>query len=137
MKTAELQTKSSQSELSNSDRQSTLPPLDAEMAPQKTPIANGDANNGTGSAPDGGLEAWLVAAGSFCIFFCCLGFSNSFGALADYYITHQLVGRSADDIAWIGSVSAYLQFFSGMIGGPLFDRFGVKVCRHISIDRMQ
>ncbi|OAR02829.1 hypothetical protein LLEC1_01600 [Akanthomyces lecanii] len=77
-------------------------------------------------APDGGLEAWLVAAGSFCIFFCCLGFSNSFGVLADYYIQHQLRGESASKIAWIGSLSAFLQFFSGMVGGPLFDRYGAK-----------
>lgn len=88
--------------------------------------ANGD---GFSKAPDGGLEAWLVAAGSFCIFFCCLGFSNSFGVLADYYIQHQLRGESASKIAWIGSLSAFLQFFSGMVGGPLFDRYGAKASR--------
>lgn len=77
-------------------------------------------------APDGGLEAWLVAAGSFCIFFCCLGFSNSFGVLADYYLTHQLRGEPATKIASIGSLSAFLQFFSGMVGGPSFDQYGAK-----------
>ncbi|TQV93658.1 MFS monocarboxylate transporter [Cordyceps javanica] len=77
-------------------------------------------------APDGGLEAWLVAAGGFCVFFCCLGFCNSFGVLADYYIAHQLRGVSPSKIAWIGSLAAFLQFFSGMLGGPLFDRYGAK-----------
>lgn len=80
-----------------------------------------------GPAPDGGLEAWLVACASFCIFFCCLGFANSFGTLADYYLTHQLRNESSDRVAWIGSLAAFLQFFSGMIGGPLFDRYGTKV----------
>lgn len=89
---------------------------------------NNDTNeDGFSKAPDGGLKAWLVAGGSFCIFFCCLGFSNSFGVLADYYIQHQLRGESASKIAWIGSLSAFLQFFSGMVGGPLFDRYGAKV----------
>ncbi|KAG8408339.1 hypothetical protein J3459_017944 [Metarhizium acridum] len=86
-----------------------------------------DDKTDDGPAPDGGMEAWLVAGGGFCIFFCCLGFSNSFGILADYYIQNQLRGESAQKIAWIGSLSAFLQFLSGMVGGPLFDQFGSKV----------
>lgn len=78
-------------------------------------------------APDGGLRAWLVAAGAASLFFCCLGFTNSFGTFAEYYLSHQLRHRSADDVAWIGSLAASLQFFSGIFGGPLFDRFGEKV----------
>ena len=81
-----------------------------------------------GPAPDGGVRAWLVAAGAGCIFFCCLGFSHSFGTFTEYYVDHQLRGESTDAIAWIGSLSAFLQFFAGMLGGPLFDRFGAKVC---------
>ncbi|KAK5993709.1 Aspyridones efflux protein apdF [Cladobotryum mycophilum] len=80
-------------------------------------------------APDGGAQAWLVAAGAACIFFSCLGFSNSFGTLTEYYLSHQLRGQSPDNVAWIGSLPVFLQFFSGMVGGPLFDRFGVKVVR--------
>lgn len=79
-------------------------------------------------APDGGLRAWLVACGAASIFFCCLGFSNSFGTFTEYYLTHQLRTHTPDDVAWIGSLSAFLQFFTGMIGGPMFDRYGVKVC---------
>ncbi|PGH07253.1 hypothetical protein AJ80_08039 [Polytolypa hystricis UAMH7299] len=52
-----------------------------------------------GDAPDGGTEAWLVAAGGSAIFFCCLGFSNSFGTFQEYYMTHQLKGKSPDAIA--------------------------------------
>ncbi|EPE32528.1 MFS general substrate transporter [Glarea lozoyensis ATCC 20868] len=75
-------------------------------------------------APEGGLNAWLVAAGGSAIFFCCLGFSNSFGTFIEYYKTHQLKGNSPDSIAWIGSLSLFLQFAAGAFGGPLFDLFG-------------
>lgn len=78
-------------------------------------------------APDGGTRAWIVAAGGAAILFCCLGFSNSFGAFEQYYLTHQLQGDSPDKIAWIGSISAYLQFGAGMVGGPMFDRYGSRV----------
>ena len=78
-------------------------------------------------APDGGLQAWLAAAGGACLFFCCLGFANSFGAFEQYYLTHNLRGESPSKIAWIGSVSAFAQFAAGVLGGPLFDRYGVWV----------
>ncbi|KAJ4316819.1 hypothetical protein N0V84_007687, partial [Fusarium piperis] len=83
----------------------------------------------SGEVPDGGLQAWLVVAGGACIFFSCLGFANSFGVLQEYYMTHQLHGESADKVAWIGSMSTFIQFAAGAIGGPMFDRFGVKVIR--------
>jgi hypothetical protein len=82
------------------------------------------------AAPDGGARAWLVAAGGSSIFFACLGFSNAFGAFEEYYLTHQLSGQSPGKISWIGSLSAFLRFAAGMVGGPLFDRFGAKVCYH-------
>ncbi|KFY73869.1 hypothetical protein V499_06077 [Pseudogymnoascus sp. VKM F-103] len=68
-------------------------------------------------APDGGARAWIVAAGGAAILFCCLGFSNSFGAFEQYYLTHQLQGHSPDKIAWIGSISAYLQFGADYAAG--------------------
>lgn len=94
---------------------------DAELATEDKPLELGEA-------PDGGLRAWLVAAGGAAIFFCCLGFSNAFGAFQEYYMRHQLRDETPGDIAWIGSLSAFLQFATGMIGGPLFDRFGARVC---------
>jgi hypothetical protein len=81
-----------------------------------------------GITPDGGLNAWLVVAGGCAIFFCCLGFSNSFGTFIEYYMTHQLRGNSPDSIAWIGSLSLFLRFAAGAFGGPLFDLFGPWVC---------
>ena len=85
--------------------------------------------------PEGGIQAWLVAAGGFSTTFSCLGFSNSFGSFAEYYISNQLRGRSPDDIAWIGSISAFLQLATGVFFGPLFDRFGAGV-RHQFICQM-
>jgi hypothetical protein len=78
-------------------------------------------------APDGGLRAWLVAIGTACTFFAALGFSNAFGVFQQYYITHQLRDQSPDKVAWIGSISAFLQFAASAIGGPLFDRYGAWV----------
>ncbi|RDW75428.1 monocarboxylate permease-like protein [Coleophoma cylindrospora] len=86
-----------------------------------------------GPAPEGGTQAWLVAAGGAAIFFSTLGFANSFGTFEEYYLTHQMQGESASKIAWIGSLASFLQFFAGMVGGPLFDRFGTKVMRPAAI----
>lgn len=79
-------------------------------------------------APDGGARAWLAAAGGGAIFFSTLGFANSFGTFEEFYVSQQLRGNSPSKIAWIGSLSIALQFMVGIIAGPLFDRFGSKVC---------
>ncbi|GIJ84575.1 hypothetical protein Asppvi_003422 [Aspergillus pseudoviridinutans] len=79
---------------------------------------------GNNPAPDGGTRAWLVAGGAASIFLCSLGLANSFGTFEEYYLSHQLKGDSASKISWIGSLQSFLQFFAGMLGGPLFDRYG-------------
>ncbi|KAL1977787.1 hypothetical protein VTN31DRAFT_646 [Thermomyces dupontii] len=84
-----------------------------------------------GEGVDGSVRAWLVAFGASCIFFCALGYANSFGVFQEYYLSHQLQHRSPDDVAWVGSLAAFLQFAAGSIGGPLFDRFGAIVI-HVS-----
>ena len=35
---------------------------------------------------------------------------------------------SPSAIAWIGSLQAFFVFAGGLVGGPLFDRYGAKVC---------
>lgn len=77
--------------------------------------------------PEGGSQAWLVAAGTAGILFCSLGYSNSFGVFQSYYMRHQLQEHTPDDISWIGSIQAFLVFSSGAIGGPIFDRYGAWV----------
>ncbi|KAL7934335.1 major facilitator superfamily domain-containing protein [Trichoderma chlorosporum] len=79
------------------------------------------------AAPDGGTQAWLAAAGAGAIFYCCLGLSNSFGAFEEFYLANQLRDESPDKISWIGSLSAFLQFAMGMLGGPMFDRYGARM----------
>ncbi|KAK0650033.1 major facilitator superfamily domain-containing protein [Cercophora newfieldiana] len=79
--------------------------------------------------PEGGLRAWLVAAGAACILFATLGWANSFGVFFPFYLNHQLSAESPDSIAWIGSVQVTLSFATGVVGGPLFDRYGTLVLR--------
>jgi MFS family permease len=52
------------------------------------------------------------------------GYVNAFGVYENYYLTHQLSDKSPDDIAWIGSISVFFFFASGLISGPFVDRFG-------------
>uniref|UniRef100_A0A0B7KBY3 Major facilitator superfamily (MFS) profile domain-containing protein n=1 Tax=Bionectria ochroleuca TaxID=29856 RepID=A0A0B7KBY3_BIOOC len=84
-------------------------------------------------APDGGRVAWLVAVGACCTSFAGLGFANSTGIFIEYYLSHQLQDKTPDDVAWIGSLSNFIQFASGCIGGPLFDRYGAWVIRPAAI----
>ncbi|RAK82803.1 MCT family MFS transporter [Aspergillus fijiensis CBS 313.89] len=85
------------------------------------------------AAPDGGSQAWLVAAGGACIMFSCLGFANSFGVFQEYYEANQLRVESSSKISWIGSLCTFLQFAAGGLGGPLFDRYGTWVIRPAAV----
>jgi hypothetical protein len=92
--------------------------------------------NDFGPAPEGGTKAWLNAAGAFCVLFTCLGFTSCFGVLQEYYSTHQLRDHTPSDVAWIGSLTNFIQFSGGAIGGPMFDRYGAKVSRSFLYDCM-
>ncbi|KAL5361114.1 major facilitator superfamily domain-containing protein [Aspergillus floccosus] len=83
--------------------------------------------NETKDFPEGGLRAWTVVAGSFCIMFCTFGYLNTWGVYQNYYLNHQLRNYTSSSIAWIGSIQLFLQNAGGLIGGPLFDRYGAKV----------
>ncbi|KAI8660704.1 MFS domain-containing protein [Fusarium keratoplasticum] len=113
----------------NQDENHTTNSVNGTNSEEKGISSDSSDANHPGEVPDGGLQAWLVAAGGACIFFSCLGFANSFGVLQEYYMTHQLRGESADKVAWIGSMSTFIQFAAGAIGGPMFDRFGARVIR--------
>jgi MFS family permease len=77
--------------------------------------------------PEGGARAWATASGTALIMFCTLGYVNSWGVYQAYYETHQLSHRTADEIAWIGSLQGFFIFGVGLVGGPMFDRWGEKV----------
>ena len=114
----ESATRSFHSAIADEEKASHL--TDATSEPPSEPSNPADLD----AAPEGGVRAWLVAAGGASLFFCCLGFSNSFGAFEEFYLTHQLRNETPDRVAWIGSISAFLQFATGMLGGPLFDLYG-------------
>jgi MFS family permease len=46
----------------------------------------------------------------------------SFGAFQSYYTEELLKGRSASDVAWIGTFQGFLLFLVGIVTGPIFDR---------------
>lgn len=77
--------------------------------------------------PEGGLRAWLVAAGTACVLFATLGYSNGFGIFQTYYMLHQLKDETPDNISWIGSTQMVVMFMTGCVAGPLFDRYGANV----------
>jgi MFS family permease len=85
--------------------------------------ASGDNQNSTGPGPvpDGGLQAWLQVLGSWVVLVDTWGVINSFGLWLTYYEKQLLVGVSASDLSWIGSLQAALLMFVGPIAGPLFD----------------
>jgi hypothetical protein len=114
----------------SSDTSLKTHPLGDTENKTQSPLSSEDDFSQFGPAPDGGGRAWLNAAGGFCVFFGCLGFTSCFGVLQQYYSTHQLKDRSLSDVAWIGSVSNFIQFSGGLIGGPMFDRYGAKVSLH-------
>ncbi|TQS33141.1 hypothetical protein Golomagni_06524, partial [Golovinomyces magnicellulatus] len=100
-----------------------------EHQPEPEKVEPEKASTELSPAPDGGLRAWTIAVGGASVFFCTLGFANSFGTFEQYYITHQLQGESASKVSWIGSLAAFLQFLTGLVSGPCFDRFGAKMLR--------
>jgi MFS family permease len=76
--------------------------------------------------PEGGLQAWLVLAGSFLALFPSFGFMVSIGTIQEFLQSHQLSAYTSRDIGWIPSVFVYLSLGLGIWVGPLFDRYGPR-----------
>ncbi|KAH0837035.1 hypothetical protein AYO21_08838 [Fonsecaea monophora] len=72
--------------------------------------------------PNGGFEAWLLVFAGFLVFANVWGIVSTFGAFQAFFIRDLLANESASAISWIGSVQAFLVVFTGVFGGPLFDR---------------
>ncbi|KAG7087559.1 hypothetical protein E1B28_013514 [Marasmius oreades] len=72
--------------------------------------------------PDGGLRAWLVIVGIFCLAFTAFGCMSTWGVFQAYYEETLLKGSSSAKIAWIGSVQYALVFTPSMVVGRLFDK---------------
>ncbi|KAF2158984.1 hypothetical protein M409DRAFT_71332 [Zasmidium cellare ATCC 36951] len=76
--------------------------------------------------PDGGLQAWLVVAGSFCFVFCSFGWINCIGIFQDFYQQNYLSNYSPSDIAWIASLEIFVMLFGGIIVGRVVDNYGPR-----------
>ncbi|TNY17225.1 major facilitator superfamily domain-containing protein [Rhodotorula diobovata] len=71
--------------------------------------------------PDGGLRAWSVVGGAWCISFTSWGYTNAFGVFQTYYQDHQLSEYSHSDISWIGSLQLALVLACAIFVGKAFD----------------
>ncbi|ORY33804.1 major facilitator superfamily domain-containing protein [Naematelia encephala] len=74
--------------------------------------------------PDGGKEAWLCVLGGAGALFCGFGLAASAGAFQTYYSENQLASYASSQIAWIGSVQAFVTFSISPFTGSLFDLYG-------------
>ncbi|KZT35627.1 MFS general substrate transporter [Sistotremastrum suecicum HHB10207 ss-3] len=71
--------------------------------------------------PDGGLHAWLVAAGAFGLIMASGGMIVAWGTFQGYYQDNQLSTSSPSAIAWIGSIQYALGYLPCLLSGRLFD----------------
>ncbi|CRL20220.1 Major facilitator superfamily, general substrate transporter [Penicillium camemberti] len=95
-----------------------------------------DSENGThkevipewkkSKAPDGGLAAWSVVLGSWCVLFCTFGWINSVGVFQNYYESTLLSQYSASTIAWIPSLQIFFMYAMGPVSGHLYDNYGPR-----------
>ncbi|GAA6048322.1 hypothetical protein JCM3770_000948 [Rhodotorula araucariae] len=84
------------------------------------------ATPGVDDYPDGGLRAWSVVGGAWCISFTSWGYTNAFGVFQTYYQENQLAKYSHSDISWIGSIQLALVLTCAMFVGKAFDAGYVK-----------
>jgi hypothetical protein len=71
--------------------------------------------------PNGGTKAWLQVLGAFFLNFNTWGLSNSFGIYQTEYSRGLLASSSQSQIAWIGSLQAFLMLFCSVLAGRAVD----------------
>lgn len=76
--------------------------------------------------PEGGLQAWLVVAGSWFAMIASMGLMNSIAVFQAYTLSHQLKDHSEGTVGWIFSIYTWLAFFGGVYIGPVFDKYGPR-----------
>jgi len=71
---------------------------------------------------DRGLAAWLQVLAGFLLMFNCWGIVLSFGTFETYYTTGGISDQSSrSNIAWIGSIQAFMLMFVGSLFGKVVD----------------
>ena len=93
---------------------------------------------------EGGLWGWLAVLGAFLTFFAPLGLMNSFGSfqvilnlqtpkaalinlVQEFYSSDYLSNYSETTIAFIGTLNFAILYIEGIVIGPIFDSYGLKV----------
>lgn len=87
-----------------------------------------------GPAPDGGLQAWLVVAGTFLLIMTNFGLLTSYGVFQSYYVSHQLAHLPASTVSWIGSLQTFMILGGSFVFGKISDDHGgrwVLICGSI------
>ena len=79
-----------------------------------------------GPAPDGGLQAWLVVAGTFLLIMTNFGLLTSYGVFQTYYVSHQLAHMAASTVSWIGSLQTFMILGGSFVFGKISDDYGCR-----------
>ncbi|CAL8578617.1 hypothetical protein XPA_004386 [Xanthoria parietina] len=85
--------------------------------------------NPSSQFPDGGLDAWLVTLGCWCVFFISWGPIYTLGIFQAYYHHTLLLGSpssSPSALACIASTALFTMYAGGLLFGKLFDRHGPR-----------
>ncbi|KAI9725693.1 MAG: hypothetical protein M1828_002978 [Chrysothrix sp. TS-e1954] len=94
--------------------------------PHTDQLASGSFDEEGNWYPEGGLQAWLVAFGSYASMFAGFGIMNTIGTINAYIATHQVKETGVSKVSWIFSIYVFLAFFGGLQIGPAFDAYGPK-----------
>ncbi|KAG6041230.1 hypothetical protein E4U41_005513 [Claviceps citrina] len=112
---------------------------DVEASSHEPPDSTDDDDDDDDDFPDGGLDAWLVVLGAWCVSFCSYGWINKkrfsriivmatgVGTFQEYYQTGPLKDYTASQIAWIPSMQIFLMSFLSPLTGRLFDNYGPRL----------
>ncbi|AEO70605.1 33d094ba-845c-4e87-b8a7-bf7859a3c5bf [Thermothielavioides terrestris] len=101
---------------------------DAQPAPESQKEFDGKGGNPAshGKAPDGGLAAWLMVLGGFCVMFSSFGWINSIGTFQAFYQRDLLREYSPSAIAWIPSLQIFFMYAMSPVVGRLQDQYGPR-----------
>ncbi|KAL9024298.1 MAG: hypothetical protein Q9180_007942 [Flavoplaca navasiana] len=76
--------------------------------------------------PDGGLDAWLVVLGTWCVFFTTWGPLLSLSLLQSHYQSTLLHNSSPSSLAFIASIQLFIIYASGLVFSKLFENYGPR-----------
>ncbi|CCF54226.1 hypothetical protein NDA11_002727 [Ustilago hordei] len=119
------------------------PKFPEEKSPSHSSHANVDIEKATplptkptdvGPAPDGGLQAWLVVAGTFILIMTNFGLLTSYGVFQTFYLSHQLIHTPSSTVSWIGSLQTFMILGGSFVFGKISDDYGsrwVLICGSI------